>query len=119
MISFDNIFKLNAKYLGIEKEPEEEITLVSHAHSDHIPSRYSKNKILCSEITKKMIKWRRNPSSILNYKNSKIKMLDAGHVLGSKMFLINNKILYTGDFNTQGVYCGAAKPMPYFFFSRV
>ncbi len=110
MISFDNRFKLKAEYLGIEKSPEEEITLVSHAHSDHIPSRYSKNKILCSQITKKMIKWRRNPSSIISYKNQRIKMLDAGHVLGSKMFLING-LLYTGDFNTKSLYVKKAKPI--------
>ena len=111
MISFDNKFKLKAEYLGIEKSPVEEITLVSHAHSDHIPSRYSKNKILCSQITKKMIKWRRNISSITSYKNSKIKMLDAGHILGSKMFLIDNRILYTGDFNTKSLYVKNAKPI--------
>jgi Cft2 family RNA processing exonuclease len=84
---------------------------VSHAHSDHLPSGYSKNKIMCSEITRRIIELKKKKEIKLEYKNAKIKMLDAGHILGSKMFLVNNKLLYTGDFNTKGGYCGKAEPV--------
>ncbi len=110
MISFDNQFKLSASSLGIEKD-NKRATLVSHAHSDHLPSSYSNNNILCSKITKKIIHLKKRIKSISTWRNNKIKMLDAGHILGSKMFLINNKLLYTGDFNTQNSHCGKAKPV--------
>lgn len=111
MISFDSIFKLKAKDLGIEKEEDELITLVSHAHTDHLPTKFRDNRIMCSSITKKMTYFRKKVNKISSYKNNSIKMLDAGHILGSKMFLINNELLYTGDFNPQGIYCGKAKPV--------
>lgn len=111
MISFDNLFSLPAQKLGLEKPSDSEVSLVSHAHSDHLPTRYSKNHIYCSSITKKMILWRKKLEKINEYRHSNIKSLNAGHVLGSSMFLINKELLYTGDFNTKGIYCGKANPV--------
>lgn len=111
MISFDNSFKLSSEWLGIEKQGEEKISLVSHAHSDHIPSGLKSSRIMASSITKRVIQLKKNKERLLNFSNGKIKMLNAGHILGSRMFLINNTVLYTGDFNPQGEFCGKARPV--------
>src|SRR3989338_3453756 len=111
MISFDNLFKLKAAELCLDKPEGREVTLVSHAHTDHMPTRFKNNALCCSKLTKKVIALRRKVSEIIDYKSSAIRQLPAGHILGSSMFLINKKLLYTGDFNTQGVYCGVAKPI--------
>ncbi|HLC31790.1 MAG TPA: MBL fold metallo-hydrolase RNA specificity domain-containing protein [Candidatus Nanoarchaeia archaeon] len=101
MISFDGLFELPARMLGIETGGKE-VTLVSHAHSDHLPTRYKKNHIVCSEITGKVIEHKKR-KEIKRFSHSSIELYDAGHVLGSSMFLINKRVLYTGDFNfTEG-----------------
>ncbi len=111
MISFDNIVKLRANSVEIEKPEGKILELISHGHFDHLPTKFSDKLFICSAITKKMLELRRNKEDIPLHKDKKIKMLDSGHTLGSKMFLINNKILFTGDFNTEGRYCGKAEPV--------
>ncbi|MBX4196078.1 hypothetical protein KW805_00630 [Candidatus Pacearchaeota archaeon] len=111
MISFDNLFQLKAESLGIDKKGKEEVTLVSHAHTDHIPTRYKNNHLMCSNITRRVIELRRRLKQTKRFSHAGIKSRDAGHILGSRMFLINNKLLYTGDFNPQGEFAGKAKPV--------
>jgi len=111
MISFDNIFNLKAGSLKIQKPEGKTIELVSHGHFDHLPTKFSDKLFVCSAITKKMLELRRNKKDIPIHKNSKIKMFDSGHALGSKMFLLNDKMLFTGDFNIEGRYCGKAEPI--------
>ncbi|MBX4211992.1 hypothetical protein KW787_00860 [Candidatus Pacearchaeota archaeon] len=111
MISFDNLFQLSASSLGVDKGDKEEVTLVSHAHTDHTPTRYKNNHLLCSNVTRKVIELRRKLKQTKRFSHSNIKSRDAGHILGSRMFFINNKLLYTGDFNPQGEYSGKARPV--------
>ncbi len=110
MISFDNIINISAESLKIQKPKETKIDLITHGHFDHIPSNFKNKLFVCSEITKKIMELRKNKENIPLHKDNKIKMLDSGHSLGSKMFLVNNKLLFTGDFNTDNRYCGQAKP---------
>lgn len=111
MISFDNIFNLKANSLKIQKPEGKTIELISHGHFDHLPTKLSDKLFVCSDITKKMIELRKNKEEVPLYKDKQIKMFDSGHTLGSKMFLLNEKLLFTGDFNTEERYCGKAEPI--------
>ncbi|MBN1385753.1 hypothetical protein JW968_02120 [Candidatus Woesearchaeota archaeon] len=86
-----------------------EVHLISHGHYDHIPSNFEHDKVICSKVTKKIIEFRKRIKIRRMFKWN-VKMLDAGHVLGSTMFLVDKKVLYTGDFNTVQKYCGKAEP---------
>lgn len=108
MISFDNLFQLKAENLGLDKEEGQKVSLVSHGHTDHLPTAYKNNYLACSDVTRKIIHFRKGIET-LKYDSKKIEMRDAGHMIGSKMFLIDKKLLYTGDLNTQGDYCGKAE----------
>ncbi len=93
IISFDSIHQ-NSTY-----------AFVSHAHSDHVIKKKTDIPILSSKETVKLINSRTNKSPnkyIESLENAKL--LNAGHVLGSKSLLLEvdeKKILYTGDFNTR------------------
>ncbi|MGZ8897167.1 MAG: MBL fold metallo-hydrolase RNA specificity domain-containing protein [Halobacteriota archaeon] len=79
-----------------------EINLVSHGHSDHLPTRCNGKSIVMSEVTQKLLKFRKNATAdILSH--GSVSALDAGHVIGSHMFLLegNTTVLYTGDFCTK------------------
>lgn len=83
------------------------INLISHAHMDHVPSSFNAPEIICSDITGDIIE-SRSQIKVDNRKRScpEVEVLDSGHVPGSSMFLIkgDNRILYTGDFNTRRKY---------------
>ena len=111
MISFDNVINTSADSLKMKAPEGKVIGLISHGHFDHLPTKFSDKLFVCSDVTKKIIELRRNKKEIPMHKDKKIKMFDSGHALGSKMFLINDKLLFTGDFNTEERYCGQAKPV--------
>ncbi len=111
MISFDNVINTSADSLKLKAPKGKVIGLISHGHFDHLPTKFSDKLFVCSDVTKKIIELRRNKKEIPMYQDKKIKMFDSGHALGSKMFLINDKLLFTGDFNTEERYCGQAKPV--------
>lgn len=75
--------------------------LISHAHIDHLPN-IRNTHVVASEETIAL-------AEIRGYKYVKekeekirdIECINAGHILGSKAFLIGGKILYTGDINVQ------------------
>lgn len=84
----------------------EGLFFVSHAHSDHKPSSIRDDgKMICSDETFEML-------SILGLKAERarpenVKLLDAGHIVGSRMALIEadgKKVLFTGDFNARKRY---------------
>ena len=108
MIKFDNLITLSKSDFNINHEGE--LGLISHAHTDHLPSSFKNKNFICSDITKKVTEYRKK-TDIQLAKNKEIKMLDAGHVLGSKMFLLNKELLYTGDFNPKGDFAGKARPV--------
>jgi len=79
-----------------------EINLVSHGHSDHLPTRCHGKSIIMSDVTQALLKLRkRAQANILPH--TSVRSLDAGHVIGSHMFYLEGdfSILYTGDFCTK------------------
>ncbi|MHA1457328.1 MAG: hypothetical protein ACTSRT_17845 [Promethearchaeota archaeon] len=115
-------------------DPKVDIIFLSHAHFDHIPFEmfhYNKNLnewlnrekfpiILCSQITKDLIKERMKSENellddchkigkttqsgqIFEYDNIKITLINNGHVYGSNSMLIEGSetVLYTSDFITE------------------
>ncbi len=90
-----------------------EINLVSHGHSDHLPTRCNGKSIVMSEVTRALLKIRKSASAdILDH--SSVTALDAGHVIGSHMFLLegNATMLYTGDFCTkEKFFSNGAQPV--------
>jgi len=80
----------------------DEISMISHAHTDHLPTSFKQSSVICSPITKDFIKVRRSKEvEILS--DPRVKLLDAGHIAGSNMFLLSadKQVLYTGDFCTR------------------
>ncbi|MGZ4928347.1 MAG: MBL fold metallo-hydrolase RNA specificity domain-containing protein [Halobacteriota archaeon] len=90
-----------------------EINLVSHGHSDHLPTRCNGKSIVMSEVTQALLKIRKSAAAdILNHRS--VTALDAGHVIGSHMFLLegNATMLYTGDFCTkEKFFSNGAQPV--------
>jgi len=90
-----------------------EINLVSHGHSDHLPTRCNGKSIVMSEVTQALLKIRKSATAdILSH--SSVTALDAGHVIGSHMFLLegNATMLYTGDFCTkEKFFSNGAQPV--------
>lgn len=79
-----------------------EINLVSHGHSDHLPTRCNGKSVVMSDVTQALLKLRkRAQADILPHRS--VRLLDAGHVIGSHMFYLEGdySILYTGDFCTK------------------
>ncbi|MGZ4869287.1 MAG: hypothetical protein ACXV2F_02870, partial [Halobacteriota archaeon] len=92
----------------------EEINLVSHGHSDHLPTRCHGKSVVMSDVTQKLLKLRKRATAdILSH--ASVLPLDAGHVVGSRMFFLeqgDQRILYTGDFCTkQKFFSQGAQPV--------
>jgi len=90
----------------------DDVCMISHAHSDHLPTSFRCTSAVCSEITRDFVKARRK-KEIEAISVPKVKMLEAGHIAGSRMFLLqgSKKVLYTGDFCTrEKAQTKAAKP---------
>lgn len=92
------------------------LTLVSHAHADHVPRdlRTSSSPVACTRPTADVISARyggiRRPVIVefgepIEVGSLTITAYPAGHILGSAMFLIEGRgpsLLYTGDVNPLG-----------------
>ena len=91
----------------------EEINLVSHGHSDHLPTRCNGKSVVMSDVTQKLLKLRKRATAdILSHPS--VRPLDAGHVVGSRMFFLegDRSILYTGDLCTkQKFFSQGAQPV--------
>ena len=97
-------------HLDPKRAVDERINFVSHAHSDHLPSKNG-GTILSSNET----------SEIANLRGIKLEnrveeiedfsLIDSGHILGSKGLLIDD-VFYTGDICTRnrGFLTGAKIP---------
>lgn len=94
------------------KTVEGDINLVSHAHSDHLPRSGKELSIVASTETVALARLRTG-KNFRKREAENVRLLDAGHIYGSSMFLIEEeaRILYTGDFCTkQKVYLHRAMP---------
>ena len=78
-----------------------EVNLVSHAHSDHVPSALGKAPVVSSPATNALLRLR--SKNAMRCDAESVTMKEAGHVPGSRMFVVENdmRILYTGDFCTR------------------
>lgn len=74
-------------------------TFVSHAHIDHVHAPNGKSKIITSRATADLAKARGYDLGEYSDEGPGITLLDAGHILGSRAILIQDNVLYTGDFS--------------------
>ncbi len=85
------------------------INFISHAHSDHTSSVNTKSKFISSAATANLINARK--SIMINYTENipGMKLLNAGHILGSKQLYLDHEALgrtitYSGDYQMQPSY---------------
>lgn len=80
----------------------DDVSMISHAHTDHLPTSFKKLGAVCSPVTRDLVELRRK-KSIEMLSDEKVHMLEAGHIAGSRMFLVEGEasVLYTGDFCTR------------------
>ena len=80
----------------------DDVCMISHAHTDHLPTSFKQPSVVCSPITRDFIKVRRKKDVEIR-SDPRVRSLDAGHIAGSNMFLLKaeKKVLYTGDFCTR------------------
>ena len=86
---------LNKIHIGLDS-PEGDISFVSHAHSDHTNGMKSKERIIASSETRDLAGF----SSNWKLETGDWKLIDAGHILGSRQLAIDGdgeRIIYTGD----------------------
>jgi putative mRNA 3-end processing factor len=89
-----------------------EVSAVSHAHTDHLPTSFKQPEVVCSPITRDFIKLRRG-KDVEICSDPRLKILEAGHIAGSSMFHLRGSqdVLYTGDFCTRNkLHTKAARP---------
>jgi putative mRNA 3-end processing factor len=92
---------------------EDDVNLISHAHSDHLPSRCKGGEFVMSEITQSLLQIRKKAATKI-IRHNRVQSLDAGHVVGSHMFLVEGetRVLCTGDFCTkEKFFSHGAKPV--------
>jgi len=84
-------------------ESSADIKFVSHAHTDHISGVRNNDAILASKATAELLQARGKQNvSVIEIPNN-VKLLDAGHIHGSKQIFIEDyekgySLLYTGDY---------------------
>lgn len=114
----------NNQKTNIDQNKETDISdynLITHGHSDHISTgkqqmfTTKETAALINLCTQKEISYSFVNGQALDLTdNIKLSAIDAGHILGSKMFYLETKdksILYTGDFKTQdSLLLSGAKP---------
>ena len=87
------------------REAGADFDFISHAHSDHIAAAKSSNSIISSDQTGQLVECAYGVKANRVDLPSNMRMLEAGHMLGSKQLYIEDKktgvrVIYTGDFNT-------------------
>ena len=75
-----------------------DVNIVSHAHSDHLPTRTRDGKVACTELTYDLARVGRR--RLDRGELDGVALRDAGHVPGSAMAVVEGerKVIYTGDF---------------------
>jgi putative mRNA 3-end processing factor len=79
-----------------------DVCMISHAHSDHLPTSFRGTSAICSPITRDFVGARRRKQIEIS-SDPCVRSFEAGHIVGSKMFLVKGEktVLYTGDFCTR------------------
>ncbi len=100
-LSLGNGVTVRAPSFSIALDPERasscDYTFVSHAHIDHVHSANGKSKILASKETAKLARARGYDLGLALEDAPGIELIDAGHILGSRSVLIEDRVFYTGD----------------------
>lgn len=81
-----------------------ELTILSHAHTDHLPSRKPSEPVIASRLTGRLAAERRGWNELPVTEHPAVELFPAGHVAGSRAALITDngrRILYTGDVCTR------------------
>ncbi|MGH9877575.1 MAG: exonuclease, partial [Nitrososphaerales archaeon] len=89
--------KENRIALDPNKSTDADVTFVSHAHIDHLHRPENGEKVLASSETLKLAKVRGYSMENCSESLDGFELIDAGHILGSRGLLIDEKIFYTGD----------------------
>lgn len=90
-----------------------DLNVISHAHSDHLPRGGDETEVIASGKTLELARMR-TKKQFTGRKHPSVRLLEAGHVVGSKMVMVKGErtFLYTGDFCTRKkVYLENAKPV--------
>lgn len=87
------------------REPNSDIDFVSHAHADHLAAVRSSKSILASAQTIQLIEQVQNLSIQNRADSENFKLIEAGHMLGSRQLYVDDsisglRVTYTGDFQT-------------------
>jgi putative mRNA 3-end processing factor len=86
----------NSLRIGLD-HPDGDLSFLSHAHSDHTSGLKRQKRILASPETLELAGFAPEPASCPG-----AKLLDAGHILGSRQLLVDSdsrRTAYTGDFS--------------------
>lgn len=80
------------------KLTRESVNCISHAHSDHLPRSMESDRAIASRVTLRCASERLG-RKLVEDESPHVRMLDSGHIRGSRMFLVDGgaKVLYTGD----------------------
>ncbi len=80
----------------------EDVNMISHAHTDHLPTSFRKLEAICSPESRDLI-FARRKKQISIASDPNVQLLEAGHIAGSRMFLVGSdrSVLYTGDYCTR------------------
>ena len=84
--------------LDTKSSAKADVSFVSHAHIDHIHTSGSEGVVMTSRETAMLAKERGFDMGRTVEESDGLKMLDSGHVFGSRSLLIDDEIFYTGDF---------------------
>jgi len=79
-----------------------DVCMISHAHTDHLPTSFRSRTAICSPVTRDFVKARRG-KDIETCSDPSVRSFEAGHIAGSRMFMVKGEktVLYTGDFCTR------------------
>ncbi len=88
------------------KDRSANINFISHAHSDHTSAANTKSKFISSKATANLIKARKSISIDYSESIPGIRLLNAGHILGSKQLRVENEhagftVTYSGDYQVE------------------
>lgn len=105
---------LNVRISLDKRARDSDIDFVSHAHADHLGAVKSSKNVLASPQTVQLIEQARGLSINRISNDYGLRLLEAGHMLGSKQLCIDDsisgtRITYTGDF--QMAHSNTAKPI--------
>ncbi len=105
-VSLSNGFAVRTHENSFRLDPRRtvagEINFISHAHTDHLPRGGDERRVVSTSKTLELAEHRTGKKFSLA-QEAHIRLLDAGHIPGSAMALIEDdqRILYTGDFCTK------------------